>query len=384
MDEQKLQFRVGLFVLAALGLLGWSIVQFGELFNAWQETYAVAIQFDRAPGVSPGTPVRLNGILIGRTRKVMLDPAEPGVVVVVDIQGQYRLRTDTQPILVRSLLGDTTIEFTAGASPDNLPPNMRLRGEMPEDPMETVHRLEKQVSLTLASFEATSQEWRTVGQNVNSLMETERGEIGRVIEKAAVALDDFAETMQGAREMVASAQQLFADPVLRQKLHDTLGALPDLVHETRATIAAARITVERTGESLGKINLNLDQVQQATAPLAEGSRHLVSRLDGGLYELESLLTELHAFSRVLNEKEGSLQRFVSDPRLYENLARSTGALEVLLQNLEPTMRDLRIFSDKVARHPELLGVSGALSGSSGLKETPEATRTTSQPRSLPR
>jgi phospholipid/cholesterol/gamma-HCH transport system substrate-binding protein len=31
------------------------------------------------------------------------------------------------------------------------------------------------------------------------------------------------------------------------------------------------------------------------------------------------------------------------------------------------VRDLKIFSDKVARHPEIIGVGGALRGSSGLK-----------------
>jgi phospholipid/cholesterol/gamma-HCH transport system substrate-binding protein len=45
---------------------------------------------------------------------------------------------------------------------------------------------------------------------------------------------------------------------------------------------------------------------------------------------------------------------------------------MILRNLEPIMHDLRIFSDKVARHPELIGVSGALRGSSGLKDPEDA------------
>lgn len=384
MDEQRLQFRVGIFVLAALAGLGWMIVRFGDLRYLWEETYALAIQFDRAPGVQTGTPVTLNGILIGRTRKVVLDDAEPGVLVVVDIEGRRKLRRDTQPQLTRSLLGDTTIEFTAGASSEYLPPNTRLKGRLPDDPLEMVHRLEVRLAQALTSLEETSQEWRTVGRNVNSLIETERGNLGTVIEKTAAALDDFAATMQAAREMVSHANQFVADPQLRAKLHETLSALPDLVQETRDTIAAARMTVQRSGESLDKINQNLDQVQQATAPLAEGSQRLVARLDGGLIQLEQLLRELHAFAKVLNDQEGTLQKFVSDPRLYESLARSAGSMDVLLQNLEPTLRDLRIFADKVARHPELLGVSGAISGSSGLKEIPDGPRQTSQPRPLPR
>lgn len=156
------------------------------------------------------------------------------------------------------------------------------------------------------------------------------------------------------------------------------------MQETRETIAATRLSVQQAGTSLEKVNANLDQVQQATAPLADHSRKLVSRLDGGLLQLESLLTELNTFATLLNDKDGTLQRFTTDPKLYENLNRSATAMAVLTENLEPTLRDLRIFADKVARHPEVLGVSGALQGSSGLKEVPPNGRISSQPGSTPR
>ena len=55
----------------------------------------------------------------------------------------------------------------------------------------------------------------------------------------------------------------------------------------------------------------------------------------------------------------------------DNLNLSASALTVLLNNLEPIARDVRVFSDKIARHPEILGVSGAMKGSSGLKEATE-------------
>jgi phospholipid/cholesterol/gamma-HCH transport system substrate-binding protein len=55
-----------------------------------------------------------------------------------------------------------------------------------------------------------------------------------------------------------------------------------------------------------------------------------------------------------------------------NLNRSAESASMLLRNLEPVIRDLRVFSDKVARHPELIGVSGALKGSSGLKDPEDA------------
>ena len=42
---------------------------------------------------------------------------------------------------------------------------------------------------------------------------------------------------------------------------------------------------------------------------------------------------------------------------------------ILLENLKPVVADLQVFSDKVARHPELLGVRGVVRGSDGSKDT---------------
>jgi phospholipid/cholesterol/gamma-HCH transport system substrate-binding protein len=374
MDEQRLQFRVGLFVLASIVASSVLMVRFGDLRRFWQESYALAIQFDTAPGVHPGTPVRVNGIGIGRVRKVLLDDAEPGVLVVVDIESQFKLRSDSKPTLSVSLFGDAIVEFSPGAAGDYLPPNKRLRGEAPQDPLKAVARMEEQLAEVVASFRATSREWELVGNNINSLLETERGSLESVIEKTAISLDEFSRAMQSGREMVENANQLVADPAMQARLRETIDALPQLVQETRDTIAAAKVSVQRAGESLEKVNANLDQVHAATAPLAEQSRNLVSRLDGGLIELEALLTELHAFAAMMNDEDGSLQKFASDPDLYDNLNRSASSLVVLLDNLEPTLRDVRIFSDKVARHPELLGVRGAISGSSGIKEVPAEER----------
>jgi phospholipid/cholesterol/gamma-HCH transport system substrate-binding protein len=73
----------------------------------------------------------------------------------------------------------------------------------------------------------------------------------------------------------------------------------------------------------------------------------------------------------VNSEDGSINRFARDPELYENLNSSAESLNLLVRSLEPILKDVRVFSDKVARHPELLGVSGAMKGSSGIKEPDE-------------
>jgi len=364
MNERQLQFRVGLFVLTALLICAALIIEFGDINKYLQESYQLAIHFDSTPGLQRGTPVRQNGISIGSVSDVVLDEKEGGVLAIVDIEVERQLRKDARPVLVSTLLGDASIEFSAGSSRDVLPPNTRIEGLAAADPMQMIQRIEVQVSDTLTAFSATSQEWKSLAANVNRLIQTEEGNLDVVIERAATSLHEFTQTMHTANSTLTSANQILSDPKLQQDLKATVAALPLMVQETRETISAARLSVQKIGE-------NLDNLSEATDPLAEHSRSIVVKLDGSLGQLESLLTELNTFARVVNSEDGSINRFAKDPELYENLNESAESLNLLVRSLEPILKDVRIFSDKVARHPELLGVSGAMKGSSGIKDPEE-------------
>jgi len=382
MNERQLQFRVGLFVIVAMSIGVVLILQFSEFRNFWEKTYRIAIHFDEVPGLQIGCPVKQNGITIGSVEEMLLDEEQGGVLVVVEIRDSIRLRADATAQLSRSVFGDGAVTFTSGKSPEFLAPQTRMKGIQSGDPLMAIERMERTVGQTLNSFVATSQEWQKVAKNLNNLMETHRGNLDDVIERTALALDHFNITMEvasktfgeaggtlrHATQTLASANALLADPQLQRDLRQTAAVLPLIVDEARQTIAAARI-------SMAKVTENLDIIQQATMPLAQESGVITRKLSGSLVQLEGLLTELNQFSQLLNQKDGTLQKLASDPQLYQNLNRSAGALGVLFDNLNPAIRDFRIFADKVARHPEILGVSGAMRGSTGLKEADEVQQT---------
>src|ERR1700753_1744517 len=91
MDERIVKFRVGVMVVATLLVVGILIALFGELPSLMRGTYTIFAWLPQTPGVAAGTPVRKDGILIGRVNEVrMLDAG--GVVVRMQIDGQYKLR----------------------------------------------------------------------------------------------------------------------------------------------------------------------------------------------------------------------------------------------------------------------------------------------------
>ncbi len=350
--------------MVAFGLIATMVFQFGELSSFWQKSYQLAVHFESTSGVHAGSPVKMSGLTIGEVRELALDENRGGVGVIIDIQERYILRADAKATLATSLLGDSVIEFTPGTLPQRLEPGTLLEGQMPADPLSIVSRLDSRLTTTMASFEQTSAEWRKVGQNINGLVDTNRGNLNDVIDRAAVALDEFTVTMQEAKKTMQSTNKVLADPKTQESLRQTLAALPELANETRQTISLAR----RTLESAQK---NFDNLQEVTEPLAKSAGPIMAKLDRTLTNLDLLSTELAKLSKLAAKEDGSLRMLATDPELYRNLNRSAESLSILLNNLEPIIRDVHIFTDKVARHPELLGVSGAIRGSSGVKEPGE-------------
>lgn len=361
MNERQLQFRVGLFVIAALSVVCVLIFQFGDVRDALQKRYDVLARFESAPGVLVGSPVRINGVQIGHVGKIHLDQEGSGVLLTLSIEQKYKLRSDAEPYLQQSLLGDTVVEVSPGYSDTVLDRNTVLHGKPPFDMTSIVKKMDAQLETTMASFEATSREWQLVARNINGIVQTNRGSLGVVVERTAKSLDDFSVTMQRAAQTFDNANRVIGDPQTVQNLRKAFAGLPQIVTETQQTITAMRQTVT-------SINGNMKNIEGVTQPLAKHTTSIVVRLDQSLANLEALTGELRDVAQVAAKSDGSLKRFLSDPSLYDDLENSATSLAILLRNLQPVVQDMREFSDKVARHPEILGVGGALRPSSGLRD----------------
>ncbi|HXY33301.1 MAG TPA: MlaD family protein [Planctomycetaceae bacterium] len=364
MTERQLQLRVGIFVTLALAAIAGLIFQFGEIQNYLRPKYTINIRFKSATGIAVSTPVRRNGVLIGSVTAVKFDDDNGGLIVKAAIKDGVRLWPDGRVRLVSSLLGDSAIEFLPGKSNQFLKDGDTVEAEPAIDPLNVVARMEQNVALLIDSFQQTSHEWQTVGHNLNNVLQTNQGNLHTVVARAADALTEVAHTMKVVDQTLQDTSRLIGDPQTQESLRKTMSALPVLAEETQRTVAAVRVAVQ-------KMDQNLSNLNEITAPLAKNGVTLATRIENTLANVETLSEELTMFAKMVNSPEGTIHKLAADPQLYANLNRSAESASMLLRNLEPVIRDLRVFSDKVARHPELVGVSGALRGSSGLKDPPQ-------------
>jgi len=362
MDEQKQEFRVGMLAVIALIAAVVMVFKFGEIGNRWRSGTRISIVLPNASGVTPETPVKMSGIRIGHVQSMQLVAEGRGVMVQALIDSEYTFRDDSIAQVTRSLLGDGAIEIVPGSTGQPIAGGSRIAGRSVGDPMELAARMEQRMSSTLASFETTGQEWGRLANNLNRMMES-KGEDGvNTMQRSAVALEQFTSTMKTAEETLAAAGTLISDPRYQQQLQATLTALPELLNETRNTL-------QTVNKVVGQVDATVANINTATTPLAQHSDAMVSRLNQSLANVEVITGELAVVSKLMNENNGTIKNLLTDPTVYRNQNSTSAALAVLLQNLKPVVADMQIFSDKVARHPEVLGLRGMVRGSDGTKET---------------
>lgn len=389
MNERVMQFRVGAMVVATVIITAILIVLFDGFPSLMERPYKVYIHFDSAPGVSVGTPVRESGILIGRVSKVQfardIDPEHPeehGVVITVEIEGKYRIGRDQVPRIDRSLLGDAVIEFVppdrpvtipashaagdhgnkfmlasqkpgAAALPPTVQPGEMLQGEVKSDALQTITNLEGDLGITMRSVAHTSDEIGLLARRVNDLLRNNEEQFTRVISKMEGAIDDLQATARSANELIGN-------PQMKENILKTADQLPKVLNQMNDAMASVQRTVDTADR-------NLRNFEGISKPLGDRGPALIANIERATGDLNTILRDVNLFTQALNSSEGTLGQLLNDKQLYSQVSQTIANVNRLTVELEPILRDARAFSDKIARHPEVLGVRGALSPSTGIK-----------------
>ena len=356
MDERVIQFRVGVMVFATLIITAILVVMFGELPAIIQGTYTVQIEFPQAPGVTADTPVRKSGILIGRVTKVEFADDDRAVLVTAQIQGKRRLYSNEDCIVKTALLGDASLQFVRSADEQRarepLDDGAYVVGRISSDPVDVISNLQGSLSEAIDSVAQTSRDVNEVVNSVQELLEANDEEITLAVAQAN-------ETLESIQLMADNANDLLGDPQMREQFRQVMADMPETIRHTRDLMRDMH-------EAAPLLTQTLKDVNAISGPLAEQSEFLAKRITRSADNLDRVLHELAIFSEGLNNRQGTLGQLVHNPELYQNISRASANIEQLTQQLKPIVRDARIFSDKIARHPGII-VRDAISPGPGTK-----------------
>ena len=127
MNERQMQFRVGVVVFATMiigGAFGHAQCPAAANLLPWgRRSYTVGIKVDKAPGVDQNTPVRKNGILIGRVKSI--EEQADGMLLRPRSIPIGRSIAEYEPHIRTTVIGDATIDFEFDFKHKRLPPNAK-------------------------------------------------------------------------------------------------------------------------------------------------------------------------------------------------------------------------------------------------------------------
>jgi phospholipid/cholesterol/gamma-HCH transport system substrate-binding protein len=275
---------------------------------------------------------------------------------VASVDSYVPIYKDEQPRISTTLLGDAEIQLVPGTVK---PPRQRvgkdevLVGAVSRDPFEVFATLEPKLGGAMQSLAEASESVKKLSDNLDRMLLGDDHKFSTMVQKTDAALDAFNTAM-------ANINDVMGDPQARANLKQTLNSLPDV-------IADLRTTVQGIGETVDTADRNLRNLEGLTKPLGERGEGMVSQINVTIGRLDETLQQAAMFTKALNESQGTLGKLVRDPQVYNDLAQAASNVNRLTKELRPIVDDVRVFTDKIARHPEQLGVKGALDRRAGLK-----------------
>jgi phospholipid/cholesterol/gamma-HCH transport system substrate-binding protein len=323
-------------------------------------TYTIYIKFSDAPGVTRDTPVRKAGIRIGRVRNIQFADDDTGVIVTAEIDRNRRLYDDEQCRAANSLLmGDASLEFVRVAGfrgeKTEIKEGAVLQGQLAGDMTASIAGLQRQAAQTLDTLNTAGRDMHNVLSRVDRLVETNEQRITHIIGEAD-------ETMKLLQKALVASNDLLGDPKLREQIKQTIGEMPAVLKETRGA-------VERIEGTFASLEHNMQNIEGLTKPLGDRGPALVEELDASMKKLNLLSDNMLRFSQDLNDSQGTIGALLHDKDLYLHVNHMARNLDELTRDLKPILNDARVFTDKIARHPELLGVRGAIKKDAGMKDS---------------
>jgi phospholipid/cholesterol/gamma-HCH transport system substrate-binding protein len=405
MNERQMQFRVGVVVFATMIIGGLLATLNGPMPSSWlpwgRLTYDVGIELQQAPGVGPNTPVRKNGILIGRVKSI--EDKDVGVVLKAEIDGDRPLFPQYQPHVRTSVLGDATIDFETLPVPPGaqaVPDGTVFKGVVDPSPFDSLANLSELKDDFGEAARSLGRAGDAVTRLANQVTDTfgddqETGRIKRVLDTTERAMDQFATTMASINEIIGDEPIAAQRPVngqlppndqftpggqappagqtptgqppsegqeMRQRLRQTLYDLPDAISEARTTMKELRTTLDSAKK-------NLDNLQPFTEGLGETGDEIAARILETTEGLNQLVVNLNDVTDSLNNREGTIGQLIHERTTYDNLNtlmcnanKVLYRIDELARSLRPVVDNVRIATDKVAREPGRV-VTGGLNPS---------------------
>lgn len=396
MEENGYRFGVGVLVLASALVGVLLVVFFGAVPSFWVEKYTVTINFEAAPGIDTDTPVKKNGVQIGRVVDVNLLLDNGGVDLRLELEKKYQIaqgelcRIGPGSLITKS----AEVEFIRPTQQSLIarfdgkagsPPNGSLEAEESQiansiikdrdylpggvvavDPMSAIVDIQSSIATTASSIEKAAIGVADLSRKVQDLVSGSGDDVQDIVKETKLAIN----SVRGTSDSIQRVLQQVENSPMSSAVGKLVEQLPGIIQEVEGVVKQSRATLrsfELVGENFQEVgetaNRTVMNVEEFTSPLKGEGKRVVEESLATLAKLDGLVAELRTFSKRLNDGDGTISRLIDDPTAYYTLVRTLENVENTTSGLRPIIANVRTFTDKISRDPsQIVGIKSIING----------------------
>lgn len=289
----KKEVKVGLFAISML-LIGWGVIRVLKGADLFGNTNTYYAYYEQVGGLQEASQVVLYGVKVGSVTKITLneDPTK-GVELVMSIDKRYKLPADSKAkIFNNGLMGGKAVEIVYGSSAEILPNKGTLQTEQSVD-----------------------------------LMEMASSEMGGLLDKVTVIMDNLTQTLEGINDLMAKNTESITSIV--SNVDGVTGNVNSMLAKEREHLEEALASLSKFSKSLGD---NTEQIDSIIGNMDKFSNDLAT--SNLIAEVEGAVAQLNKVLASVNDENGSVGKLLRDDELYDNLTVASDNLSVLLADLK--------------------------------------------------
>ena len=331
------QLKIGILAIAALTILVFLIFLMTGANNPFSDKFDLFVYFPDSAAMTEGSVVRLNGILVGKVKRIELtgsSDAKRTVRMVLEIDHRYlsNIPKDSEVgFSAENVLGTKYLNIQRGQSREPIKPDAEIKARDDKDFMEM---LRSAYPLLDSMQSILTRVDRMVAQ-----LESGKGSIGKLLydqelyNKVNAILEDFQKVTHALASGQGTLGALLYDESLYYEIRGTVKRLDDVV--------AGMQKGEGTAGKLLKDPALYDELKQTSSQL----RVLVTNLNEGKGTAGKLLTDDTAHAKIIatldrlnttldkvNSGQGTIGQLMVNPALYENLVGTSAEMKAFMKD----------------------------------------------------
>ena len=299
MNRQAIVGAFTIFALVALFGLFFVLANVGT-----QGRYDIGVHFKSAAGLQKNALVYESGVVVGTVKSTQLLPDDFSVEVIMSINNGIDIPRTATFLIQAPLTGESTVEI--------VPPPVR------EAPKGFVGETPAPAAIAILPHQVLPLDQQPQGQNpvtVQDLLAQGQGEIQRLDRMLGLLqtrepklLDTMQTALQNINDITVSSKATFAD---------VSGRLESLT-------ASLQTAVEKGSGNLNDITAQID-----------------STVRGNRGHIDSIVASLDNSARALNQTADSVRDLAGNPRVHDNLVRTTQGIADSATTLASIAADLK-------------------------------------------